>query len=88
MLDKILVDGASAAGAEVREEFTVEEIVIEDDKVVGIRGHGKGGESVTERAKVVVGADGRYSTRRRRRWAPSATTTKPPILSRLLLVLE
>jgi 2-polyprenyl-6-methoxyphenol hydroxylase-like FAD-dependent oxidoreductase len=29
--------------------------------VVGIRGHGKGGKTVTERARVVVGADGRYS---------------------------
>ena len=62
VLDKLLVDAASAAGAEVREEFTVEAIVIEDDRVVGIRGHGKDGESVTERAGVVVGADGRFSS--------------------------
>ena len=61
VLDKLLVDAASEAGAEVREEFTVEEVVIEDGRVVGIRGHSKGGETVTERADVVVGADGRYS---------------------------
>ena len=61
VLDKLLVDGASEAGAEVREEFTVEDVVTEDDRVVGIRGHGKDGQSVTEHAKVVVGADGRYS---------------------------
>jgi 2-polyprenyl-6-methoxyphenol hydroxylase-like FAD-dependent oxidoreductase len=29
--------------------------------VTGIRGHGKGGAAVSERARVVVGADGRHS---------------------------
>lgn len=62
VLDKLLVDAASEAGAEVREEFTVKDIVIEEDRVIGIRGHSKGGETITERAKVVVGADGRYSS--------------------------
>src|SRR5882724_9488449 len=61
VLDKLLVDAASEAGAEVREEFTVEDVVIEDDRIVGIRGHGKDGRTVTEHANVVVGADGRYS---------------------------
>ena len=61
VLDKLLVDGAADAGAEVREGFTVEEIVIEDGRVVGIRGHAKDGPVVTERAQVVVGADGRFS---------------------------
>ena len=53
MLDKLLVDAASEAGAEVREGFTVEEIVFEDGRVTGIRGHGKGGSTVTEHARVV-----------------------------------
>ncbi len=61
ILDTILVDEAARAGAEVREHFTVEEIVIEDGTVVGIRGHGEGGQSVVERARVVIGADGRSS---------------------------
>jgi flavin-dependent dehydrogenase len=61
VLDKILVDAASDAGAEVRERFTVEEIVIEDGVVVGIRGHDEGGTSVLKRARVVIGADGRNS---------------------------
>jgi flavin-dependent dehydrogenase len=60
-LDKLLVDAASEAGAEVRERFTVESLVVENGRVVGIRGHEKGGKTVTERAKVVVGADGRHS---------------------------
>ena len=61
VLDKILVDAAADAGAEVRERFTVEDIVIEDGAVVGIRGHDEGGTSVLERARVVIGADGRNS---------------------------
>ena len=61
VLDKILVDAAAEAGAEVREGFTVDEVVVEDGRVVGIRGHGKGGTTVTERARVVIGADGRNS---------------------------
>jgi 2-polyprenyl-6-methoxyphenol hydroxylase-like FAD-dependent oxidoreductase len=62
VLDKLLVDAASEAGAEVREGFTVENIVIDDGRVTGIRGHDKGGATVTERGRVVIGADGRHST--------------------------
>ncbi|WP_332665800.1 NAD(P)/FAD-dependent oxidoreductase [Aeromicrobium sp.] len=61
VLDKILVDGAREAGAEVREHFNVDEVVTEDGVVVGIRGHSKDGGEVVERARVVVGADGRNS---------------------------
>ena len=61
VLDKILVDAAAEAGAEIREAFTVGGLVVEDGRVTGIRGHEKGGATVTERAQVVVGADGRYS---------------------------
>ncbi|HCO04009.1 MAG TPA: oxidoreductase, partial [Actinobacteria bacterium] len=61
VLDKLLVDAASDAGAEVREAFTVEEVVVEDGCVVGVRGHAKGGQSVMEQARVVVGADGLHS---------------------------
>ena len=61
VLDKILVDAAAAAGAEVRERFTVEELLTEDGHVVGIRGRAAGGASVTEKARVVIGADGVHS---------------------------
>ena len=61
VLDKLLVDAALEAGAEVREGFTVEDILIEDGRVTGLRGHGKGGQTVTEQARVVIGADGRHS---------------------------
>jgi 2-polyprenyl-6-methoxyphenol hydroxylase-like FAD-dependent oxidoreductase len=58
ILDKLLVDAAAQSGAEIREGFTVEEILIEDGRAIGIKGHSKHGESTTERAHVVVGADG------------------------------
>jgi len=61
VLDALLVDAAVEAGAELREGFTVDALVVEDGRVAGIRGHTRGGARVTERARVVIGADGRHS---------------------------
>jgi 2-polyprenyl-6-methoxyphenol hydroxylase-like FAD-dependent oxidoreductase len=61
VLDDLLARAAVAAGAELREAFTVEELLIEDGVVAGVRGHAQGGATVTERARVVIGADGRNS---------------------------
>ena len=61
VLDTMLVHAAADAGVEVREGFTVEEILVEDGTVVGVRGKDAGGSTVTEHAKVVIGADGRNS---------------------------
>ncbi|MGH2839485.1 MAG: NAD(P)/FAD-dependent oxidoreductase [Solirubrobacteraceae bacterium] len=61
VLDKLLADAAVEAGAELREGFIVDEILAEDGRVTGIRGHARGGASVTERARIVIGADGRHS---------------------------
>jgi 2-polyprenyl-6-methoxyphenol hydroxylase-like FAD-dependent oxidoreductase len=61
VLDYLLVEAAVAAGAELRERFTADEVLIEDARVTGLRGHSAGGGVVTERARVVVGADGRHS---------------------------
>jgi 2-polyprenyl-6-methoxyphenol hydroxylase-like FAD-dependent oxidoreductase len=58
VLDKLLVDAAAAAGAEIREDFAVDEIITEDGVVVGVRGRGADGAPVEERARIVVGADG------------------------------
>lgn len=57
VLDKLLVDAATEAGAEVREGFIVEEVLIEDDRAAGIKGSSSRGSAI-ERAHVVVGADG------------------------------
>jgi flavin-dependent dehydrogenase len=61
VLDTLLVDAAANAGAEVREGFTVDEIIIENGTVTGIRGRDRDGSSVTEHASVVIGADGANS---------------------------
>jgi 2-polyprenyl-6-methoxyphenol hydroxylase-like FAD-dependent oxidoreductase len=62
VLDALLVEGAVQAGAELREGFTVEDILVEGGVVTGIRGRARGGAAVTERARIVIGADGRHST--------------------------
>lgn len=56
VLDKLLVDAAREAGAEVREACNVDEVLIENGSVVGVRC----GRQV-ERASIVIGADGRNS---------------------------
>jgi 2-polyprenyl-6-methoxyphenol hydroxylase-like FAD-dependent oxidoreductase len=80
VLDKVLVDAAAEAGAEIREGFLVDDLLIEDGRVVGIKGHAKGGAVVTERARVVVGADGRYSTVAEA-VRPEQYNEKPPLLA-------
>jgi flavin-dependent dehydrogenase len=57
-LDALLVDAAVEAGAEVRQAFTVDELVWDGPRVAGVRGRGTSGGSVVERARLVVGADG------------------------------
>lgn len=61
VLDQLLVDAAVQAGADVREGFTVDELLAADGSVTGIRGHDRGGTPITEHARVVIGADGKHS---------------------------
>jgi flavin-dependent dehydrogenase len=61
VLDQILVEAAVAAGAELQEHFSVRELVTDGDRVVGIRGRAAGGAMVTEKARIVIGADGMRS---------------------------
>jgi 2-polyprenyl-6-methoxyphenol hydroxylase-like FAD-dependent oxidoreductase len=61
LLDKILLDAASEAGAEVRADCLIQEPLWDDGRVVGVRGQTKDGAAFSERARVVIGADGRHS---------------------------
>ena len=61
VLDKLLVDAAVAAGVEVREGFSVEELITDGERVTGMRGHAAGGSTIAETAHIVIGADGRNS---------------------------
>jgi 2-polyprenyl-6-methoxyphenol hydroxylase-like FAD-dependent oxidoreductase len=58
VLDTILVEAAVQAGAELREHFTVHELLTDGERVTGIRGHAAGGAMVAEEARIVIGADG------------------------------
>ena len=78
VLDKILVDAAQEAGAEMREKFSVQELVIEDGHVKGIRGRGSNGSMVNESARITVGADGMHSFVARAVAAPTYNE-KPPL---------
>jgi flavin-dependent dehydrogenase len=58
VLDKILADAAREAGAEVREGFTVREVLWRDGRVHGVRGTDATGTERVESARLVIGADG------------------------------
>ena len=60
-LDALLLEAAEESGAEVRPGFSVFEYIIEHGKVVGIHGRTPAGQTVIERATLVIGADGRNS---------------------------
>ncbi|MGH3317968.1 MAG: NAD(P)/FAD-dependent oxidoreductase, partial [Nocardioidaceae bacterium] len=47
ILDAILLQAAADAGVEIREGFSVTDLVISDGRVEGIRGHEKDGPTVT-----------------------------------------
>lgn len=62
VLDKVLVDAAVEAGAELREGITVSGLLRDDqDRVAGIVGRDTKGGSMAERAALVIGADGTHS---------------------------
>lgn len=71
VLDHALVEAAAEAGVEVRQRFSVQELLIEGGRVAGIRGRSAGGAPVTEKARIVIGADGMNSLVARSVGAPS-----------------
>jgi flavin-dependent dehydrogenase len=61
VLDKILVDAAVEAGAELRTGVHVDGFTSDGDRITGIHARGRSGARFTETASMVVGADGRRS---------------------------
>src|SRR3954447_6022071 len=87
VLDKLLIDAAAEAGAEVRERFHVDEVLLDNGRVIGIRGRQRGGQPGTQHA--------RRRRRRRRRALHGCPDGKcrtlprqTPTALRLLRVLE
>jgi len=71
VLDKLLVDAAVEAGAELREGCPVEEVIVEGGRVTGIRYRTPGGALEQASAPIVVGADGQHSLVARTVQAPT-----------------
>jgi len=61
VLDKLLLDAAAEAGAEVREGFTVTGLTLSAGRVTGIRGRAQVSAEIAEPARIVIGTDGRNS---------------------------
>jgi flavin-dependent dehydrogenase len=60
-LDWILLEAAIAAGVEFRARFSVSDLEWDDGRVVGVVGTTAGAARNAERARLVIGADGRNS---------------------------
>jgi flavin-dependent dehydrogenase len=71
VLDELLVDAAVEAGAELRDHFAVRDLVWDGERVGGITGRSATGTTVTERARIVIGADGLHSLVARQVVAPA-----------------
>lgn len=69
ILDKILVDAAVDAGAELAEGVSIDSLIYEGDRVAGVKGHTSTG-NFEARARFVIGADGRHSVVARETEAP------------------
>jgi 2-polyprenyl-6-methoxyphenol hydroxylase-like FAD-dependent oxidoreductase len=62
VLDKLLVDAAVSAGAELREGTAVKELLRDGERVSGVRISHNGGPDQVVSATIVIGADGVRST--------------------------
>ena len=71
ILDDLLLSAAREAGAQVRTRCSVHELVVDGDRVVGVRYSDEHGAVHEERGSLVIGADGEKSTVARLVGAPS-----------------
>ena len=72
VLDTLLVQAAREAGAEVREDTIVDELLMSEGRVRGIRSRRKGSSTATDdTAALIVGADGKHSMVAKTVGAPS-----------------
>lgn len=89
-LDDLLVQAARSSGAEVREGVLVEDLSFDDrGQVVGIQARElKTGLQFRERARLVVGADGKRSLVARRVQAPMYHVVEPVTASYLVYMAD
>jgi flavin-dependent dehydrogenase len=73
VLDKILIDAAVEAGADLLESVSVNSLLVDEGRVVGIRGL----HETPITARLTIGADGRHSRVARLVAAPAYETVRP-----------
>jgi flavin-dependent dehydrogenase len=73
-LDPLLAAAAVEAGVELREGFSVQDLLWDNDRVVGIRGHARDA-TMAEKARIVIGADGMFSVVAKAVKAPESKTS-------------
>ena len=76
VLDPILAAAAAESGVELREGFSVQELVWDNGRVTGIRGRHKGA-TLTDKARIVIGADGMFSAVAKAVQAPAYSSSPP-----------
>lgn len=76
VLDPLLATAAAESGVELRDRFSVQDLVWDQDRVTGIRGRHKG-RIVTEKASIVIGADGMFSAVAKAVQAPVCRSSPP-----------
>ncbi len=77
ILDKLLADAAVESGVQLREGFSVDELLWDEGRVAGITGHGRSGTAMVEHARIVIGADGVHSMVAKAVAAPEYDTIPP-----------
>jgi flavin-dependent dehydrogenase len=75
-LDPLLATAAVEAGAELRDGFSVQELLWDNGRVTGIRGRHKGA-TVSEKGRIVIGADGMFSVVAKAVGAPESKNSAP-----------
>jgi len=60
-LDEYLLNAAKRSGVDVREGVSFKETIVEKDRVIGVVAQNSRGESFSATAKILIGADGRFS---------------------------
>ncbi|MBL7256048.1 NAD(P)/FAD-dependent oxidoreductase [Paractinoplanes lichenicola] len=71
VLDPLLAEGAAESGVDFQQSCAVNDLIFEDDRVVGVKYTTPAGVQTTERARLVVGADGMRSLVARKTGAPN-----------------
>jgi 2-polyprenyl-6-methoxyphenol hydroxylase-like FAD-dependent oxidoreductase len=88
VLDQLLVQAAVEAGAELREHFHVTSIVKAQGRVAGVEASTERRGKARERARLVIGADGRRSMMARLFDAPVRAQSPAPISGGVLTYYE